>query len=200
MRYFQAAILKCAMPASRRDPSRRAARWRTVGYVAAIAPFLLMVALAGLRADWIRPEIPDWRPVLALADASWQKGDLYEARHLYLQVDRIASWQQDWEGLVAAACGIKRLDGAEGPYSKTFAILVRAMTAAESKQSRAGISAVARAFSKTGEHKAATMVSSRVRPHWPQETGAPTNLVAVDCWEPQAGGRPAYEPNETPLA
>ena len=74
-------------------------------------------------------EIPDWRPMLALANALREKGDLYEARHLYLQVDRIASWQQDWESLIAAACGIKRLDGAEGPYSKTFAILVRAMTA-----------------------------------------------------------------------
>jgi hypothetical protein len=190
MRYFQAAILKCAMPASRSDQSRRAARWRTVGYVAAIAPFLLMVALAWFRADLTRLEIPDWRPVLALADASWRKGDLYEARHLYLQVDRIASWQQDWEGLVAAACGIKRLGGEEGPYSKTFAILVRAMMAAESKRSRAGISAVARAFSTIGEDKAATMVSSRIRPDWPQETRDSANLVAAGCWEPHAGGGP----------
>jgi hypothetical protein len=185
MRYFQATLLKCAMPASRSDQSRRAARWRTVGYVAAIAPFLLIVALAWFRADLTRLEIPDWRPVLALADASWEKGDLYEARHLYLQVDRIASWQQDWEGLVAAACGIKRLDGTEGPYSKTFAILVRAMIAAESMQSRSGMSAVARAFSTIGQPKAATMVAARIRSDWPQETRDAAHLVAVDCWEPR---------------
>jgi hypothetical protein len=196
MRYFQATIL----PASRSDQTRRAARWRTVGYGAAIAPFLLMVALAWLRADLTGPEIPEWRPVLALADASRQKGDLYEARHLYLQVDRIASWQQDWEGLIAAACGIKKLDGAEGPYSKTFAILVRAMTAAENKQSRVGISAVARAFTTIGEHKAASMVSSRIRPDWPQETRALGDPVAVDCWEPHGSKRPTLEPSEIPLA
>jgi hypothetical protein len=191
MRYFQATILRYALPALRSNHSRRATRWRTIGYIAAIAPFLLMVALVWIRPDLTRPEIPDWRPILALADASWEKGDLYDARHLYLQVERIASWQQDWEGLVAAACGIKRLGGAEGPYSKTFAILVRAMMAAESKRSRAGITAVARALSKIGEYKAATMVASRIRPDWPQETRDSANLVAVDCWEFHAGGRPA---------
>ena len=196
---IQGTALKYPTPATHSDQSRCAARWRTVGYLAAIVPFLLIVALAWLRPDLTRTEIPDWRPVLALADASWENGDLFETRHLYLKVDRIASWQQDWEGLVAAACGIKRLERAKGPYSKTFAILIRAMTAAESKQSRAGVSAVARAFSTFGEHKAATMVSLRIRPDWPQETRDSANLVAVDCWEPDAGGRSAHEPNETLL-
>jgi hypothetical protein len=191
MRYFQAAILRCAFPASRPNQSRRATRWRMIGYVAAIAPFLLMVALAWIRPDLTQLEIPDWRAVLALADASREKGDLYDARHLYLQVDRIASWQQDWEGLVAAACGIKRLGGAEGPYSKTFAILVRALMVAESKGSRTGISAIARAFSTIGEHKAAAMVYSRIRPDWPQEARNSANITSVDCWESHDGGRPA---------
>jgi hypothetical protein len=184
MRHFQTTIPKCAMQASRSGHNLRVARWRTAGYIAASAPFLLMITLAWFHADWTRPKIPDWRPVLALADASWKKGDLHNARYLYLQVDQIASWQQDWEGLVAAACGIRSLDGTVGPYSKTFAILVRAMMAAESKRSRTGISAVARAFSMIGEHKAATMVASRIRTDWPQETRDSGNFVAANCWSP----------------
>ena len=146
-----------------------------------------MVVLAWLHPDLNRPEIPDWRPVLALADAAWGKEDLYAARHLYLQVDQIASSQQDWEGLVAAACGMQRLDGAKGPYSKTFAILIRAVTAAESRQSRAGIAAVARVFAAVGQDKAASMVSSRIRPDWPEELLDSSSVGALGCWESDTG-------------
>ena len=187
MAHIQAAALKCPAPASHSDQSRRAARWRKIGYVVVIGPFLLMVALAWLRPDLNRTEIPDWRPVLALADAAWEKGDSYAARHLYLQVDQIASSQQDWPGLVAAACGIKRLDGAEGPYSKTFAILIRATMAAESRQSRAGIAAVAGVFATVGQDKAASMVSSRIRPDWPEELPNSSSVGAVGCWESDTG-------------
>jgi hypothetical protein len=140
-----------------------------------------VVALAWLRPDFNRTEAPDWRPVLALAEAAQEKGDLYGARHLYLQVDRIASWQQDWSGLMAAACGMKRLDGAAGPYSKTFAILIRAMMAAESKQSRAGIAAVADVLDSMRVHKAASMVLSRIRPDWPQEARAAADSAVAAC-------------------
>jgi hypothetical protein len=183
MQRIQAAALKSPALASRSDQIRRAARWRTIGYVVAIGSFLLMVALAWLRPDLNRTEIPDWRPVLALADAAWEKRNLNAARHLYLQVDQIASSQQDWEGLVAAACGIKRLDGAEGPYSKTFAILIRAMMTAEGRQSRAGIAAVARVFGAAGQDKAASMVLSRISPDWPEELLDSSNVGAVGCWE-----------------
>jgi hypothetical protein len=146
-----------------------------------------MIALGWLRPDLNRTEIPDWRPVLALADAALEKGDLSAARHLYLEVDQIASSQQDWEGLVAAACGFKRLDGAEAPYSKTFAILIRAAMAAESRQSRAGMAAVARVFATVGQDKAASMVSSRIRPDWPEELLDWSNVGAVSCWESDTG-------------
>ena len=106
---IQITAIKAPASALQAKQSRRAARWRAIAYSTAILPLLLMVALAWLRPGSNRTEIPDWRPVLALADALREKGDLYEARHLYLQVDRIASWQQDWEGLTAAACGIKSL-------------------------------------------------------------------------------------------
>jgi hypothetical protein len=183
MLHIQAGALKGLAAATHSDQSRRAARWRTIGYVGAIGLFVLMVALVWLRPDLNRTEIPDWRPVLALADAAWEKGDLDAARHLYLQVDQIASSQQDWEGLVAAACGIKRLDGAGGRYSKTFAILIRAVTAAESKQSRAGIAAVAGVFAAVGQDKAAALVSSRIMPDWPEELLDSSSVGAVGCWE-----------------
>jgi hypothetical protein len=171
--------------------SRCAARWRAMGYLMVIVPFLLVLVLAWLRPDFNRSETPDWRPVLARANAAWKKGDLYEAKHLYLQVDQIAAWRQEWEGLIAAACGLKRLDGVRGPAAKTYSILSRAMMAAEAKQSRAGISAVARAFTALGEHKAATMVSSHIQPHWPGAIQEPTDSSAAGCWaaDPEAGAR-----------
>jgi hypothetical protein len=187
MQHSQAAAVKGPASLAHSDQSRRAARWRTIGYGVLIGSFFLMVGLAWIHPDLNRTEIPDWRHVLALAEAAWREGDLYAARHLYLQVDQIASSQQDWEGLVAAACGIKRLDGAEGPYSKTFAILVRAVMAAESKQSRAGIVAVAGVFAAFGQDKAASMVSSRIRPDWPEELPDSSSVGAVGCWESDTG-------------
>jgi hypothetical protein len=188
MRHTQAAAFRCPAPASHSAQSRRAAWWRTISYAVAIGPFLLMVALAWLHPDLSRTEIPDWRPVLALADAARERGDLYSARSLYLQLDQIASWQEDWEGLMAAACGIKRLDGTEGPYSKTFGILIRAVAAAESRQSRAGIAAVAGAFAAGGHANAASMVLSRIGPDWPEEVLDVSNVSAVGCWESNTEG------------
>jgi hypothetical protein len=181
MRDIQAAV-KRLTPEPQSEQFRCPTWWRVIAYLAATLPFLLIVALAWLRPDLNRREIPDWRPVLAFADAAREKGNLYEARHLYLQVERIASWEQDWEGLVAAACGIKRLDGAARPYSKTHSILIRATAAAEVKQSRAGIAAVARAFTAIGETKAVSMVLQRIRPDWPEEN-RPSGTHSAECWE-----------------
>jgi hypothetical protein len=187
MRHIQVATLKGPAPAAHSDQSRRAARWRLIAYGVAVGAFLFMVILTSIRADLNRTEIPDWKPVLALADAAWEKGDLYAVRQLYLEVDQIASSQQDWEGLVAAACGIQRLDGAEGPYSKTFAILLRAAMAAESRQSRAGIAAVAGVFAASGQDKVASMVATRIRPEWPEELLDSSSVAALGCWESDTG-------------
>jgi alkylhydroperoxidase/carboxymuconolactone decarboxylase family protein YurZ len=51
MRHIQAAPLKYPAPSSQSDESRRATRWRTIVYVVAIGPFVLMIALAWLRPD-----------------------------------------------------------------------------------------------------------------------------------------------------
>ena len=166
---IQITAIRAPASALEAEQSRRASRFRVIAYSTAVLPFLLMVALAWLVPGFNRTEIPDWKPVLVLADASWEKGDLHEARHLYLQVDQIASWRQDWQGLVAAACGMKKLDGAEGPYSKTFAILIRATMAAEYRQSRQGIATVSKAFAIIGADKAGTAALARIQPKWPAE-------------------------------
>jgi hypothetical protein len=65
-------------------------------------------------------------------------------------------------------------------------VLVRAMMAAESRQSRAGIAAVAKAFKSIGQHKAAAMVLGRVRGDWPEQTIQPA-VRLEGCWEPALG-------------
>jgi hypothetical protein len=166
--------------------ARRPMWWRLIGYTAAVLPLLFIVVAAWVDPDPEWQKAPDWKPVLAIAERSWESGDLYEARHRYLQAGRIASWKEDWEGLVAAACGMKRLDGVAGSYSNTHTFLVRAMTAAEARRSHTGILTVAKAFRSIGEHKAASMVVMRVRNDWPEETIQPA-VRLEGCWEPALG-------------
>jgi len=135
-----------------------------------------------MRPDFNRQEIPDWRPVLALAEASVEKGELYDTRSLYSRAAQLASWREDWGGLLAAACGLKLLDNGSGSYVNVHTILVRAMMAAESRQSRAGIAAVARAFAAIGNDKAASMVLGRIQTDWPEEMQDSTNVHTGSCW------------------
>jgi hypothetical protein len=79
---------------------RVAARCRVIAYLAAVSPLLLMLILASLYPSLNRTEIPDWKPLVSVADALSNREDLYQARHLYLQIERIASWREDWMGLV----------------------------------------------------------------------------------------------------
>jgi hypothetical protein len=159
---------------------RAAARCRMTAYIAATAPLLLMIVLAGLYPDLNQTKIPDWRPLISRADASWNSGDLYQARHLYLQVERAASWRQDWAGLIAAACRINRMDGVNGPYSKAFSILVRAATVAELEQSRHGVATVAKSLSLLGAQEAAAAILARIQPSWPNETVVFDDLAMVE--------------------
>jgi hypothetical protein len=139
--------------------------------------------LAWTQCDFSGREIPDWRPVLALADAAQEKGDLYYAKSLYLQAGKFAVWRDDWAGLLAAACGTKTLEKEKGPYSSTNALLLRAMVAAEKRQSRSGLVAVAKAFAALGEDKVASMVLSRVGKDWVEETTDSADIVSPRCWD-----------------
>jgi len=150
--------------------------------VAIFLSFFFMVGLALTRPDFNRQEIPDWKPVLALADASLGKGELYDARTSYSRAARLASWREDWGGLLAAACGMKLLDNASGSYFNVETILVRAMMAGESRQSRAGIAEVARAFSAIGKDDAASMALSRIQTDWPEEMQGSANVHIGGCW------------------
>jgi hypothetical protein len=185
MRHFQITSHQaCAHPMESQQ-SRRAAWWRTIGYATAILPFLFMVALAWLRPEFNRSEAPDWKPVVARANAAMEKGDLYEARYLYGQVDQIAAWKEEWEGLIAAACGFTKLDGAPGPYSRSLTILFRAAMIAENKQSRQAMVTIAQAVQVMGKHEAASKIMARIRSDWPQEMQA--DASAPGCFDPDAG-------------
>lgn len=148
--------LTIVQPRSREN--HRAKLWPYRGRLLA---FLVLAALAWTQCDFSGREIPDWRPVLALADAAQEKGDLYYAKSLYLHGGRLAVWRDDWAGLLAAACGVKKLERERGPYSSTNALLLRGMVAAEKRQSRLGLVAVAKAFAALGEDKVASMVDRK---------------------------------------
>jgi len=82
------------------------------------------------------------------------------ARSLYGQAARIASWSDDWNGLLAAACGLKKVESKRETYFATRTALVRAMIAAERQRSAPGLNSVANAFAAIGEDNAAAMETS----------------------------------------
>lgn len=159
----------------------RAKSWWAISYRASLLAFLVLGTLTWTQCDFSGREIPDWKPVLALADAAWGKGDLYYAKHLYLQAGKFAVWRDDWAGLLAAACAIKTLERERGPYSSTNALLLHATVAAEKRQSRSGLVAVAKAFAALGEDKVASMVLSRVGKDWVEETNDSADIVSPGC-------------------
>ena len=163
------------------------ARWRVITYIAAISPLLLLIVLANIYPDLNRTEIPDWRPLISRADETLNRGDRYEARRLYLHVDRVAYWRKDWEGLIAAACGINKLDGVSRPHSRALAILFRASTTAERAQSRRGLATVAKSFSLLGSDEAASAVLGLIQPSWPDEALDFDNSILLEgCYRSQA--------------
>jgi hypothetical protein len=159
---------------------RPKSRW-AITYQASLLAFLILGVLTWRQCDFSGRDIPDWKPVLVLADSAREKGDLYYARHLYLQGGKFAVWRDDWVGLLAAACGVKKLERERGPYSSTHALLLHAMVAAEKTQSRSGLVAVAKAFEALGEDKVASMVLSRVGKDWVEETTDSADIVSRHC-------------------
>ena len=161
----------------------RAKSWRTITYSAS---FLALLALAGLiweQFDFNGREIPDWKPVIALADAAQEKGDLYYAKSLYLQAGRLSVWRDDWAGLLVAACGTQKLERERGLYSSTNVLLLRAMVAGEKKQSRSALVAVAKAFAANGQDKVSSMVLSHIGKDWIEETSDSADIVSPGCWD-----------------
>jgi hypothetical protein len=180
-RPVESGTLTIAQPHSGKN--HRAKSWWVITYQASLLAVLVLAALAWTQCGFSGREIPDWKPVLALADAAQEKGDLYYAKHLYLQGGRLAVWRDDWVGLLAAACGTRKLERERGPYSSTNALLLRAMVAAEKRQSRSGVVAVAKAFAAFGEDRVASMVLSRIGKNWVEETNDSADIVSPGCWD-----------------
>jgi hypothetical protein len=178
----QPDAMEMRTPATRSNSTpywRVAVQCRVIVYIAAVSPLLLMLVLASLFPDLNRTEIPDWKPLISLADEASNTGDRYQARRLYLRVDRVAYWRKDWQGLVAAACGINRLDGINQPYSRALSILFRASATAERAQSRRGLLTVAKSLSLLGSDEAAYTVLARIQPSWPNEAITFDNLTLL---------------------
>ncbi len=77
-------------------------RSRAVSRSLVISLLLVLLASLGACPDSPPQETHDWKAALALADDAWQRGDLLEAKSAYLRAARIASWKEDWEGILAA--------------------------------------------------------------------------------------------------
>jgi len=172
--------LTSAQPHSEQD--HRANWWRPITYTAVLVSILFLGILAWRSLDFSDPDIPDWKPVLALADTAQAKGDLYYAKSLYLQAGSHAARREDWEGLIAVACAIYKLDKQKDHYSPTNQFLLRAMLAAEMKQSRSGMAAVAKAFMGLGEDKVASMVVSRIQKDWTENANDRADVLLPGCW------------------
>ncbi len=175
-------------PATRISPEKTEwpLRSRAVGRSLAISLLLVLMASLGACLDSPRQETHDWKAVLALAHAAWQRGDLLEAQSAYLRAARIASWKDDWKGILTAACGMRRIEGARGLYLNTRSVLVLAMIGAERNKSGTGLRAVANAFTTIGERDAAAMVLSKIEPGWLQSDN--DSFTDLGPWNCGAGG------------
>jgi hypothetical protein len=131
-------------------------------------------------------EPPGWRPVLVEAERSFGKRDLYQAKFLYASAGHIASLRQDWEGLLAAACGMNKLGGLDAYSIEIHTLLAGAVLAAENKQSKAGMHAVSKAFAMIGEDGLGSAILSRVQESWVDQTNRSlSEAVWGSCWEPR---------------
>ena len=182
-RSFASGTLKVAQLQSAEN--LRANSWRAVAYGVVLLFFLFLGLLIWTERDFSGREIADWKPALALADAARQRGDLYYAKSLYAQAGQLSARRDDWAGLLAAACGMKKLERQRGRHSETNALLLSAMVAAKTKQSRSGLVAVAKAFTALGQDKVAAMVLSHSGKDWVEEANDAVDLVALECWDRQ---------------
>src|SRR5262249_38934278 len=165
------------------EGNHREKSWRAIIYQVLLLPLLFLAALGWMRCDFSGREISDWKPAFALAEAARERGDLYSSKSLYSQAGRLAASREDWVGLLASACGMKKLEREKGPYSSTNALLLRAMVAAETRQSRSGLVWVAKGFAALGEDKVATMVLSRIGNNWVEETNDSADVFSPGCWD-----------------
>lgn len=103
-----------------------------------------------------------WRNLLIKAEAAFTAGDHTAARSLYLQAARNAVWNDDWSGVLAAACGMREFESLRSNFFATRPMLLRAMIMAEKQNNPSGLRAVAEVFASIGDHNASAMVLKRL--------------------------------------
>jgi hypothetical protein len=173
----------CSVAQAQFEQNHKENSWRAL-YPPAVLLLFLFLAVSGWTAwNFSGRETPDWQPTLELAHAARERGDLHYARSLYAQAGRLSAQRDDWAGLLAAACGIKKLERQRGRRSETNALLLKAMSAAKSRQSPSGLVAVASAFSALGHDSVASMVLSHAREDWVEPISNSPDVVWLGCWE-----------------
>jgi hypothetical protein len=154
---------------------------------ALIGPVLLVLVVLGLAVKWwavpriSAPPAREWEPAVAQAELSKEKGDLYRAWSYYAEGAQLASAADDWQGLLAVACGLQKLGDSLEPSMNSHTMLIRAMMAAHRKHSSEGLEAVATAFRVTGEWFA-SLALSRIQESWPSKSWMARELEGESCW------------------
>ena len=149
---------------------------RRAAFASAFLACLLALLVLGLLRE--ARELPSarWQDRLNEAEVAMRNGDIYAARSFYSQTARIASWTDDWTGILAAACGLKKIERPRDNYFATRATLVRAMIAAQNQRSAQGLNAVADAFVGIGELDAAALARSHIPTDAPEGTAQSSQL------------------------
>jgi hypothetical protein len=152
-----------------------------------LGPLISLLVLLGLvlwRGEPTRiteEPIPRWKHSLKQAEILRHQGDLDGASDFYARAAQMAASVDDWKGLLAVACGLQRLgDSLERPMN-SHAILLRAMMAAQRKQSAEGLQAVAVAFKSSGEWFA-SLALSRIQATWRHGGLTARDLKLGTCW------------------
>jgi hypothetical protein len=103
-----------------------------------LVPLILLLVLVALflwrkEPTKVREEpLPLWKHSLEQAEILRDNGDFDEAANFYARGAQMAASVNDWEGLLAVACGLQRLGDSLKPPMNSHAILLRAMMAAQS--------------------------------------------------------------------
>jgi hypothetical protein len=151
-----------------------------------LGPLALVLVFLWLFLWWRAPSkvneqpVPIWKHSLEQAEILQKEGDFYGASGFYAHAARLAASVDDWEGLLAVACGLQKIgDPLESPMN-SHAILIHAMLAAQRTQSTEGLQAVAMAFKLTGEWFASIALSG-IRKNWFQQRLTPGELNPDMC-------------------